>query len=271
MHRRTTTLPAALLALLILVVSAPAAIADPGDGQGDGQGGGHSQARRFFWMNALRSTAGARAHRTATSRMHLNVEHLRAAQVDFGVFAETEPDQRADFRRFAGSTYRLVTGHNRLDNVVFYRRSAFRLVDTLSMTTRYTHGERIHTAIPVLRDRVSGGVVAVIPVHNPKLSTSARWRALDLAKELARVQRLQRQHPSWQVVVAGDFNGEWTPACTFTRAGLVSPLVTAGRCRHVGKVIDQMFATPGLRPHGYRAVHTTATDHHREYHVTVRV
>lgn len=269
MHRRTTTLPAALLALLILLVStavsAPAATADQGDDHRP------TQARRFFWMNALRSTAGARAHRTATSRMHLNVEHLRAAAIDFGVFAETEPDQRADFLRFAGSTYALVTGHNQLDNVVFYRRSAFTLVDTRSMTTRYTQGQRIHTAIPVLRDRVSGGIVAVIPVHNPKLSTSARWRALDLAKELARVQRLQRQHPSWQVVVAGDFNGEWTPACTFTRAGLLSPLVTADRCRHVGTIIDQMFATPGLRPHDYRAVHTSATDHHREYHVTVRV
>jgi hypothetical protein len=267
MHRRTTTLPAALLTLLILAVSAPAAIADPGDQRA----GDHPQARRFFWMNALRSTAGVRAHRTATSRMHLNVEHLRTAQIDFGVLAETEADQRADFRRFAGSTYRLVTGHNRLDNVVFYRRAAFRLVDTLSMTTRYTHGERVNTVIPVLRDRVSGGVVAVIPVHNPKLSTSAHWRALDLAKELARVRRLQRQHPSWQVVIAGDFNGEWTPACAFTGAGLVSPLVSARRCRHVGSVIDQMFATPGLRPHDYRAVHTTATDHHREYHATVRV
>ena len=72
-------------------------------------------------------------------------------------------------------------------------------------------------------------------------------------------------HPAWQVVIAGDFNAEWTPSCAFTHLGLASLLSTREHC-HRTLPIDQMFATPGLRPHGYRAVRTSATDHHREYH-----
>lgn len=272
MDRRTTISAAALFALLLVAFAAVPANAqtDPTDGTDGSAGtaGAHpTQVRRFFWMNAERSTASARAARTATSRMRTTVAALRSQAIDFGVLAETEPDQRADFRRLAGPTYRLVTGHNRLDNVVFYRPSAFRLLDTESMRTRYDHGQVIHTAIPVLQDRASGRVVAVIPVHNPKLTAARHWRQVDLDREVARATRLQRQHPDWQVVVAGDFNGEWTPACAFTHAGLLSPLTGPGRCRHVGLIIDQMFATSGLDPRGYRAMRTSATDHHRAYRV----
>lgn len=221
----------------------------------------------IFWMNVLRSNHDRRALRTAPSRMHTDVVHLRRAHVDIGVLAETAPDQRRDFRRLAGRTWALVGGGNVIDNVVIYRRSAFTPIGQESMTIRYIHGQRIHVAIPVLRDDVSGGVVAVIPVHNPRIQDNP-WRRISLALEVAKVSQLRRQHPDWQVLIAGDFNAEWTPACAFTHIGLKSLIATRRHCHRV-LPIDQMYATPGLRPHAYRAVATTATDHHREYHAKV--
>ena len=218
-------------------------------------------------MNALRSNHDRRARLTSRSRMHTDVSHLRRAHVDIGVLAETAPDQRRDFRRLAGRTWALVDGGNVIDNVVLYRRSAFTLIGRESMTIRYIHGQPIHVAIPVLQDKVSGGVVAVIPVHNPRIQDNP-WRRISLAREVIKVKRLRRQHPDWQVIVAGDFNAEWTPACAFTHIGMKSLIATRGHCHRV-LPIDQMYATAGLKPHGYRAVPTSATDHHREYHAKV--
>lgn len=264
--RRTTTIRfAALTTFLALVpfsaLGQPAPV--PADGA-DGAATPARQVRTFFWMNALRSDHDHHARVTADSRMRTNVTHLRRAHVDLGVLAETAPDQRRDFRRLAGDTWALVGGGNTIDNVVLYRRSAFTLIDRESLTIRYVHGQRIHLAIPVLRDTASGGVVAVIPVHNPRLKVG-RWRAISLDKEVAKVKRLRRAHPDWEVVIAGDFNAEWTPSCAFTHIGMTSLVSTRQRCHKV-LPIDQMYATPGLRPHGYRAVHTSATDHGREYH-----
>jgi hypothetical protein len=271
--RRTTLLSAVLAAILaplfapyagraavaapepLPVAAASSALAEPPRGH---------QARTFFWMNALRSNHDRHARTTARSRMRTNIAHLRRAEVDFGVLAETAPDQRRDFRRLGGRTWALATGGNVIDNVVFYRRSAFALVTRESLTIRYVHGERIRLAIPVLRDRVTGAEVAVIPVHNPRLKVGP-WRRISLDREVRKVQQLRREHPSREVVIAGDFNAEWTPSCAFTHIGLVSPITTRRHC-HRTLPIDQMYATPALRPHAYRRVHTTATDHHREYH-----
>ncbi|WGL51116.1 hypothetical protein P5P86_14235 [Nocardioides sp. BP30] len=222
------------------------------------------RTRVFFWMNALRSNHDRHARATAGSRMRTDIAHLRRADVDFGVLAETAPDQRRDFRRLGGSTWALVDGGNAIDNVVFYRRTAFTLLERGSLTIRYVHGQRIRLPIPVLADRVTGAKVAVMPVHNPRISAGP-WRRISLDREVTRLRQLRRRHPDWQIVVAGDFNAEWTPACAFTRAGMSSLVATRQRCHRI-LPIDQMYATPGLRPHGYRAVHTTATDHHREYH-----
>lgn len=227
------------------------------------------QLRTFFWMNALRSNHDRHARATAGSRMRTNVAHLRRGGIDFGVLAETAPDQRRDFRRLGGDTWALVGGGNTIDNVVFYRRSAFAMVGRESLTIRYVHGERVRLTVPVLRDRVSGGEVAVIPVHNPRLKVGP-WRRISLEREVAKVQQLRRRAPGRAVVIAGDFNAEWTPACAFTRIGLLSPIATEQHC-HRTLPIDQMYATPELRPHGYRRVHTTATDHHSEYHVKLRL
>lgn len=275
MDLRRTTIRAAVLTAFLALIPLTAA-AEPAPVEGDSvpsppaavaaaqPAAIHRQVREFFWMNALRSNHDRRARATADSRMRTNIAHLRRAHVDFGVLAETAPDQRRDFRHLGGSTWALVDGGNTIDNVVFYRRTAFRLLDRESLTIRYVHGQRIHLPIPVLADRATGAVVAVIPVHNPRL-TVGPWRRISLDLEVARVKRLRREHPDWQVVVAGDFNAEWTPACAFTHAGMTSLVTTRQQCHRI-LPIDQMYATPGLRPHGYRVVPTTATDHRREYH-----
>lgn len=260
--RRTTTIRFAALAatLTLLPWTASAEPASPTTADPPAT----AQVRQFFWMNALRSNHDRHARTSADSRMRTDVRHLRRSHVDLGVLAETAPDQRRDFRRLGGDTWALVDGGNTIDNVVFYRRTAFSRVGTESMTIRYVRGQRIHVTIPVLQDAATGTDVAVIPVHNPR-QKAGRWRRISLAREVDEIRRLRRDHPAWQVVVAGDFNAEWTPSCAFTHIGLESLISTRAHCHRV-LPIDQMFATPGLRPHGYRAVHTTATDHHREYH-----
>ena len=274
--RRTTirTALAALLTALPLTVLPPLSSLSPASAEpaptDDGSAPPPVSApvlREFFWMNALRSNHDARARATAGSRMRTDIDHLRRGRVDFGVLAETAPDQRHDFRRLGGDTWALVTGGNAIDNVVFYRRSAFSLVDRESLTIRYVGGQRVRLAVPVLQDRDSGSRVAVIPVHNPRQKVGP-WRRISLAREVAKVQQLRRRHPAWEVVIAGDFNAEWTPACAFTHIGLDSLVATRRTC-HRRLPIDQMYATPGLRPHGYRGVPTSATDHHREYHATL--
>lgn len=263
--RRTTTIRlAALTALLSLFPFAASGQSAPAQSAPGSPSAPARQAHEFFWMNALRSNHDRHARTTADARMRTTITHLRKATTDLGVLAETAPDQRRDFRRLAGGTWALVDGGNRIDNVVFYRRSAFTQVGLQHLTIRYIHGQRIHLAIPVLRDEESGGVVAVIPVHNPRIRDNP-WRRISLAREVAKVKQLRRQHPTWQVVIAGDFNAEWTPSCAFTHVGMSSLVSTRQHCHKI-LPIDQMYATPGLHPHGYRAVHTSATDHHREYH-----
>lgn len=276
--RRTTIPAAALTALLALLPLAAAAEPAPRAAVPDTMPTPVSTpvatvasttpvVHEVFWMNALRSNHDRRALRTAHSRMHTDVAHLRRAHVDIGVLAETAPDQRRDFRRLAGRTWALVGGGNTIDNVVLYRRTAFTPVGRESMTIRYVHGQRIHVAIPVLKDNKSGGMVAVIPVHNPRIQDNP-WRRISLAREVAKIKQLRRQHPDWQVMIAGDFNAEWTPSCAFTHIGMKSLVSTRRHCHRV-LPIDQMYATPGLKPHAYRAVPTPATDHHREYHAKI--
>jgi endonuclease/exonuclease/phosphatase (EEP) superfamily protein YafD len=189
---------------------------------------------------------------------------MRAAGTDLGVLAEVAGDQRAAFRRIAGPGWALVAGGNAVDNVVVYRRAAFTQVAHSSMTTRYNGGQRIHVRIPVLRDNATGTEVAVIPVHNPQWHVGP-WRTISLRLEMAKIRQLRRAHHDWQIIIAGDFNAAGSSACGFLRRGLPSPAVTRRHCERL-RAIDQMYATPSLSPHGYRSVHTDATDHHREYH-----
>ena len=196
--------------------------------------------------------------------MRTNVAHLRASGTDLGVLAEVTAEQRTDFRRIAGSGWALVGGGNSLDNVVVYRRGAFTRVGHTSMTTCYTGGQRIHVTIPVLRDNRTGTRVAVIAVHNPQWH-SGPWREVSLRLEIAKIRQLRRQHRDWRIVIAGDFNAAGSSACGLMRAGLASAAVPRRQCERM-HAIDQMYASPQLRPHGYRSEHTSATDHHREYH-----
>lgn len=264
LHRTTTTRLAALTALLVALSWATM----PGSAHAGGTGTtahppGHA-IRSFFWMNAMRSTLDRRARTTAPSRMRTDVAHMRASGTDLGVLAEVAADQRAAFRRIAGPRWALVAGGNPVDNVVVYRRAAFTQVAHSTMTTRYNGGQRIHVTIPVLRDNATGTQVAVIAVHNPQWHAGP-WRTISLRLEMAKIRQLRRAHPAWRIVIAGDFNAAGSSACGFLRMGLASAAVDR---RHCGRLhaIDQMYASPRLRPHGYRSVPTDATDHHREYH-----
>jgi hypothetical protein len=106
--------------------------------------------------------------------------------------------------------------------------------------------------------------VAVIPVHNPQWHVGP-WRSVSLRLELAKIRQLRRAHHDWQIIIAGDFNAEASAACGIMSLGLVSAAIDRRHCGRV-RAIDQMYATPQLRPHAYRSVHTNATDHLREYH-----
>ena len=224
--------------------------------------------RSFFWMNAMRSNLDWRARVTAADRMRTDVAHMREDKTDLGVLAEVAADQRADFRRLGGKTWAMVAGGNQIDNVVVYRRTAFTQVARSTMTTRYNDGLPIHVNIPVLRDNVTGTLVAVIPVHNPQWHAGP-WRTVSLRLEMAKIRQLRRTHRDWQIVIAGDFNAAASSACGLMGLGLASAQVDRRHCNRV-RAIDQMYATPRLQPHAYRSVRTTATDHLREYHARLR-
>ncbi|MCA1983876.1 endonuclease/exonuclease/phosphatase family protein [Nocardioides nematodiphilus] len=268
--RRTTTMRfAALSALLVALPWATPAAADAAETtvlpvashQAPQQ---PHVVRSMFWMNAMRSNLDRRARATASSRMRTDVAHMRASGTDLAVLAEVAADQRTAFRRLTGPRWAMVTGGNAIDNVVVYRRTAFTQVAHASMTTRYNRGQRIHVTIPVLRDNVTGTQVAVIPVHNPQWNVGP-WRAMSIRLEIAKIKQLRRTHPQWRIVIAGDFNAAGPSACAFAHIGMASAFLSRAHCGRI-KAIDQMYASPALKPHAYRSVHTGATDHGREYH-----
>ena len=264
---RTTTLRFAVLSALLVALPWAATPAPAAADEATPAPAAAQQVRSvhaFFWMNAMRSNLDRRARATASSRMRTDVAHMRASHTDLAVLAEVAADQRRAFRRLAGPRRAMVTGGNAIDNIVVYRRTAFTEVAHTAMTTRYNGGQRIHVTIPVLRDNATGTEVAVIAVHNPQWNVGP-WRAISIRAEVAKIKELRRTRPQWRVVIAGDFNAAGRSACAFARIGLASAFLSRSHCGRI-KAIDQMYASPSLKPHDYRSVRTGATDHGREYH-----
>ena len=88
---------------------------------------------------------------------------------------------------------------------------------------------------------------------------------MSIRLEVAKIKELRRTHPQWRIMIAGDFNAAGPSACAFARIGLASAFLSRAHCGRI-KAIDQMYASPSLKPHAYRPARTGATDHGREYH-----
>lgn len=233
----------------------------------------------FVWLNAwadhhTRPGGDRAAAMDSGPRMRIVVRHLRRRHADLGVLAEVEQPQRHAFRRLAGPDYALVTSGNTLDNAVYYRRSAFRLVSARTFTTYYLNGQRVRTPVVVLASRATGRRLAVIPVHSPAdvpaYGVQARWRQRNLAILTRRVGRL-----ATPVVVAGDFNDETRSVCALTGAPahLVSPLGPHRGCGRLVAPVDQLYASRSIGLDGYRRSSgprvRQATDHRHLYAVRI--
>lgn len=242
---------------------------------------GASDDHKVAWLNAwadahTRPGGDAPYALDGADRMRIVVDHLQHTHADLGVLAEVQRPQVDAFRRYVGGSLALVTGGNDLDNAVFYRRSAFDLVDRHTVWTYYRGGRKVRTPVVVLADRRSGGRVAVIPVHNPatlpRTGSQSRWRLRDLAVVAHEVHRLGRT----PVIVAGDFNDHAGALCDLTApsVGLASPLGEhAGCARATDAPVDQVFVSPWLPHHGYRVYRgryvERATDHGRFCELTI--
>ena len=236
--------------------------------------------QRFAWLNAWAdhhtAPGGAAAGRLdGVPRMRIVVGHLRRTVVDFGVLAEVEAPQREAFESF-GREYALVSTPDATDDVVFYRRSVFRLVSKDTVTMYYRHGARVSAPVVVLEERSSGRQVGVLPVHFPASIPSApkqkKWRDLN-----ARIVKDVVARSEVPMVVAGDFNQRNDILCDLTSpgTGLVSPLAKHEKCATAGRApIDQAFLSPSLHPDRYRVYSgpsaRRATDHGAFYQVRVR-
>lgn len=213
-----------------------------------------SAPHNFYWVNAQRASLTGKT--SAVKRMKNLVKYVKAARVDIGVLAEVEKVQRTTFAKNAPG-YGMVGGGNFLDNVVIYRKDTWTQVGAQAITTYYTRGQRIRTVIPFLRDR-SGAVVAVMPVHNPAADrvNDPAWRTKDMQIEQATAQAIAKAHPTWSVVIAGDFNETTRPACNFTAptVAMRTPATTFAACRTTPTLrIDQFFSTPNVGLSNYRA------------------
>ena len=237
--------------------------------------------QRFAWLNAWAdhhtAPGGAAAGRLdGVPRMRIVVGHLRRTVVDFGVLAEVEAPQREAFESF-GQEYALVSTPDATDDVVFYRRSVFRLVSADTVAMYYRHGARVTAPVVVLEERSSGQRVGVLPVHFPASIPSAprqkAWRDLNAGIVKDAVARAEVP-----MIVAGDFNQRNDILCDLTSPGigLVSPLATHEECATGRRApIDQAFLSPSLRPDRYRVYSgpsaRRATDHGAFYQLRVRL
>lgn len=237
----------------------------------------HAEHAEFVWLNAwadhhTRPGGDSAGAMDSGPRMRIVVRHLRRAHADLGVLAEVEAPQRRTFRRVAGREYALVTSGNALDNAVYYRRSAFRLVSAHTFTTYYFNGQRVRTPVVVLASQATGRRLAVIPMHSPadvpSYGRQVRWRQRNLRVVERRVDRL-----AVPVVVAGDFNDRTHSVCALTGAParLASPLGPHRRCRRSAPPIDQMYASRSIGLDHYRRISgprvRQATDHRHFYAV----
>ncbi|MER7558315.1 endonuclease/exonuclease/phosphatase family protein [Nocardioides sp. NPDC126508] len=237
--------------------------------------------QRFAWLNAWAdhhtAPGGVAAGRLdGVPRMRIVVGHLRRTVVDFGVLAEVEAPQREAFESF-GREYALVSTPDATDDVVFYRRSVFRLVSKDTVTMYYRHGARVTAPVVVLEERSSGQRVGVLPVHFPASIPSAprqkKWRDMN-----ARIVKDVVARAEVPMVVAGDFNQRNDILCDLTSpgTGLVSPLAKHEDCAtgHLAP-IDQAFLSPSLSPARYQVYSgpsaRRATDHGTFYQLRVRL
>lgn len=217
----------------------------------------------FYWVNAQRASLTGKT--SAIRRTKNLVRFVKNAHVDIGVLAEVEQVQRTTFAK-AAPGYGLIGGGNALDNVVIYRKDTWTVIGQTSVTTYYTHGQRIRTVIPFLRDR-SGAVVAVMPVHNPAKDPAkdGTWRTKDMQIERETAQAIATAHPSWSVVIAGDFNETTRPACNFTAptVAMRTPPTTYDSCRTAKNLkIDQFFATSNVGLSSYRVTSARGISDH---------
>ncbi|GGR47741.1 hypothetical protein GCM10010197_12040 [Nocardioides luteus] len=237
--------------------------------------------QRFSWLNAWAdhhtAPGGAAADRLdGVPRMRIVVSHLRRTRSDFGVLAEVEAPQRSALASF-GREFAVVATPDATDDVVFYRRSVFRLVSRETVTMYYRDGARVTAPVVVLEQRASGQRVGILPVHFPATLPSApgqrRWRDLD-----ARIVEAVVARAEVPMIVAGDFNQRNDILCDLTspETGLISPLASHQDCATAARApIDQAFFSAPLRPDRYQA-HSgpsvrRATDHAAFYEARVRL
>jgi hypothetical protein len=218
----------------------------------------------FFWGNAWA------AHHTAphgpssgAARMRRLVRLVVDSRAELGALAEIERRQIAAFRR-AAHGYRLFVGGRGTTDGVLWRTSDYDLVEAYRFRGFSYGGRRVRVPVTVLSDRATGGLLAVMAVHNPR----DRWNARAYRRQMAEVRRLRRAYDHRiSVFVAGDFNaGAWA-ACRAHRSRLFS----AGHRRCDGWApIDQLLTDRHVRIRRYRSLTGRRVDRITDHRVLYR-
>ncbi|SFB84461.1 Endonuclease/Exonuclease/phosphatase family protein [Nocardioides terrae] len=200
----------------------------------------------FFWANAWAAhhTEARGGAAPGAERMRRLVRLVHRDDVHLGTLAEIEHSQVAAFRK-AAPEYSLLTADRGNTDGVFWLTDGYDVVETYRFRAFTYGGRRSPVPVAVLRDRVSGALLAVIAVHNPR----DRWRDRALRRELEEVRRLRHVHGSdLSVFMAGDFNAGASVACRAHRARLYS----AGhrRCDSYAP-IDQLLVDRHVRIRAY--------------------
>ncbi|HET8560963.1 MAG TPA: endonuclease/exonuclease/phosphatase family protein [Marmoricola sp.] len=205
-------------------------------------------------------------------RTHRMVRVLRKHRVDIVGLQEFEGVQARTFRRAAGHLYAFWHPKDDPVNAIAWRRDRFALVGTRTQTLRYFAGGVRRMPLLLLRDRRTGHEFWVMNVHNPadtrRFPGQQRWRAIDMARELRTVHRLQRTTGK-PVLVTGDMNEHHSAFCTLTRTRLLHAAAGGSRGRHCRPPsyhqVDWIMGTPEVSFTGFTVDHSRlvrrTTDH----------
>ena len=154
----------------------------------------------------------------SATRTRWMAEFLAGQGPDVVGLQEFQGPQARVFREVTGDTW---GSYGDRDNVIIWRRSAFQLDSTDTVTIPYFNGSLRRMPLVRLRSTATGQVVSVLNVHNPAdvHGPAAVWRAEAIELERAAIAR--ERAAGNQVFLIGDLNDRAPAFCGVTDGGLM--------------------------------------------------
>ncbi len=207
------------------------------------------------------------AYPQSTVRTERTVSLFRRSGTDVAGLQELERSARRTFTSLAPE-YGMFVADTR---AVVWRKDDFAFVDGHTIRTRTYHGRLARTPVVTLRQRATGGHLAVMSVHNPAdvRGPADAFRDEATRQELAEVLRHRHTADPVPVIVLGDMNARARFFCAFTET---ADMHAAAGGSHVdgvcdppsfAKGIDWIMGSTDVAFSGFRDDYDTrlATDH----------